>query len=91
MTICLCHGGMCEPIIFCLWPHVQRMPCPTNTSVQTIVFWDRRNLVPGLGIEFIEYRTACPTNTPVWTVFFEDFIVRWARGGVSTFVVCYFI
>ena len=26
-------------------------------------------------------RTPCPTNTSVRTVFFEDFIVRWTRGG----------
>ena len=44
-------------------------------------FWDPINWVPGLGPEFIGYRTACPANTPVRTVVFEDFIVRWARRG----------
>ena len=57
-------------------PRVQRMPCPTNTSVQTVLLADLIHWVP-----FIGYRTACATNTPVRTVFLEDFTVRWKRGG----------
>ena len=60
---------------------VQRMPCPTNTSVRIVFFWDLIHEVPGLHTELMEYRT--PTNTAVRTVFFEDFVVRWTwgRGG----------
>ena len=43
--------------------------------------WDRINWVPGLGTEFIGYRTACPTNTPVRTAFFEEFINGGGGGG----------
>ena len=62
-------------------PRVQRLRCPTNTSVRTVFFGDLINLVRGLGTELIGYRTACPTNTPVRTVFFEGLIVRWTGGG----------
>ena len=62
------------------------MPCPTNTSVGTVFFWDLINWVPGLGAKLIRYRTPCPKNTPVWTVyFFEAFLVHWTRGGGGTF------
>ena len=59
-----------EALCQTLPPHVQRMPCPTNTSVRAVIFWDLINEGPGLGTELIEYRTACPMNTPVRTVFF---------------------
>ena len=36
-------------------PRVQRMLCPTNTSVQTVFFWDLINWVPGLATRLIRY------------------------------------
>ena len=59
-------------------PRVQRMHCPTNTAVRTVIFWSLVDEAPGVGTEL---RTACPTNSPVQTVFFEDFTVRWTPGG----------
>ena len=64
-------------------PRAQRMRCPTNTSVRTVLSWNQISEAPGVGTEFIGCRTACPTTTCVRTIFFEDFIVRWTwgRGG----------
>ena len=56
-------------------------PCATSTSVRTVIFWDPINGASGFGTELIRYQTACPMNTPVRTVFFQDFILRWTRGG----------
>ena len=61
-------------------PPCPGMPCSTNTSVRTVIFWNLFNWGPGVGTALIGYRTACLTNTPVRTVFFEDFVVRWTRG-----------
>ena len=33
-------------------PRVQRMPCPTNTSVRTIIFWDLNLLYKGRSSTF---------------------------------------
>ena len=74
LTFLISNSGSPPP------PPVQRMVCPTNTSVWTVFFWDPIHWGPGLGTESIGYRTACPTNTSVWTVFVEDCIVHWTRG-----------
>ena len=73
------HVHLCTP----------RPPCLTNALSNEHFrsdrnFWDLINYVLGLGNELLRYRTACPTNIFVRTVFFEDFVVRWARGGMCT-------
>ena len=47
-----------------------------NISVRAVIFWDLIHWVPGLGTEWRVHRTLLFAR-----YFFEDFIVRWTRGG----------
>ena len=61
-------------------PLVQRMPCPTNTSVRTVIFLDLFNGVPGLGTELMRYRVSelglpCRGFTPLFRLQGEQHIL----------------